>query len=171
MLELRQHLWPHTPKADDPAAEVDTWATLLAGYSPGAVVAAMRSLRRPFPPTIGEIEQVLDPWPSPDDVWAEFEWQHARGYSTHRCDNVPWSNGHFLTLAAAGYWRRFGEAPDPHYDEFAGANRANFRKAFVGEVAGALAHERRAMLGISGEGPSISEHAKTLAAALPEMPA
>lgn len=173
MLELRQHLWPNTPKADDPASEVDTWAQILARYPAEDVVTAMRSTRKPFAPALGEIEQALDPWPSPDEVWGEFSRLLARGYSTHTLA-VPWSSKAVHDIARAGYWRRFGDAPDPTFDEFAAANLANFRKAWIGEVAGALAHDRRVRAGLApGEGRAISEpHPAAIdaAAVLPSLP-
>lgn len=151
VLELRQHLWPHTAKADDPASEVDTWAQMLSEHSAGDVVKAMTwTSRRPgFAPSLLEVLQALDPQPSAEAVWAEFEQKLAAGYSTYRDPaGIAWSHPFVASVARAGYWRRFGDAPDPRYDEFAPANAANFRKGFLASVAHVLVQVRREALGL-----------------------
>jgi len=80
-LELRQHLWPHTPKAENPAGEVETWATLLLStYSLKAVIAAMRACRgREYAPTLGQIEEMLDDTPTFGDAFSAMK----RGDDSH----------------------------------------------------------------------------------------
>jgi hypothetical protein len=141
VLELRQHLWPHTPKAEDPAGEVSTWATLLSHRTVEQVVQAMRALKaREFAPTLGQIDEMLDPQPTPATIYAEFALMYRSGYSplyTPPAD-VPFTHPAIRAAADAGLWEQYGWSPDPTYDEYAGANLANWRKAFDRDADAAL---------------------------------
>lgn len=137
VLELRQHLWPHTPKAEDPAGEVNTWALLLAHRTVEQVVAVMRAVQaREFAPTLGQINEALDPQPTPASVYSEFFRMHRAGWSPlyHPPADVPWSHAAIRAAAEAGLWVAYGMSPDPAYDEYAPANAANWRKSFDRDV-------------------------------------
>lgn len=144
-IEIRQHLWPHTPKAEDPAGEVNTWATMLGHRTLEEVIAVMRVVRsREFAPTLGQIDEALDPQPTASSIFAEFERQHRALMSPiyTPASDVPWSHPAVRAAAEAGLWSRFGYRPDPGFDEYAQANEANWRKEFDRDCDATLSRYR-----------------------------
>ena len=141
VLELRQMLWPHTPEAADAAVEVDLWAMILGGHDLETVAGAMRARRKdPFPPTIGQLEETIDPQPTYATAWDEFEQMMHRYSTTTPAEEIEWSHPVIAAFAAAGWWRRFGEAPDVLYNAAGlAAFRAHFRDGFSGAEAQGIA--------------------------------
>jgi hypothetical protein len=145
LLELRQHLWPHTAKADDPAAEVGTWALLLRDFQIESAAASMVMLsNRPFAPSPGELVAAINADPDPAAVLLEFREKMLSGFSPlySSPEKVPWSHPYVAAAARAGLWREFGLSPDPTYDEYGQANAANWRKAAERDVAAAISRYR-----------------------------
>lgn len=145
VLEIRQHLWPHTPNAQDPAGEVDTWADFLSHRSAEQVMAVMRALQaREFAPTLGQINEALDPQPEASGVFLAFKAALELGFSPLYTPpaEIPWGHPAIAAAAEAGLWKEFGLSPDPTYDEYAQANAANWRKAFERDVQAVIGKYR-----------------------------
>lgn len=134
LLELRQHLWPNTKSADNPASEVDTWVMVLGQYEAEQLADAMRAARKDrFAPNPGELEEMIDPQPTYATAWDEFEQMMRRHSTTTPAEDLEWSHPVIAAFAAAGWWRRFGEAPDGvHNPSGQAAFRAHFRDGFSG---------------------------------------
>lgn len=160
VLEVRAVMWPHAVPAHDPAMELNVWMQMLGGYAPEDVVTVMRSMQAaPHAPTVGQIADALDPEPDCAVVLAEFQSAMAAGKSPLYTDpaTIEWAHPAVRAAAMAGLWRRFGEAPDPIYDEYSQANYANWlRHEFNPQARVAIANHARARLAL-GPAPATPE--------------
>lgn len=150
VLELRQYLWPNSAPPADPVAEIRVWAMMLGAYPVEQVVLAMKSYRgNAFAPNLGEIEEAIDPTPTFETALAEFRRMHARGYSTLRWSEVPWSHP-LIAAFAEQHFREWGLSPDgvadPSLVASEAAARAHLRGSFTSTrrqyTAGQLAPSR-----------------------------
>lgn len=152
VLALRQVLWPSTPgPKDDHAAlmEIQVWADLLADVPKGVVAAAMRSKRaEAFAPTLGQVEEAINPTPTYAAALEEFRRMHARGFSSQRWEVVPWSHPLIAAFAEA-HFAEWGMSPDgtadPAMVQSEAAARAHLRESFS-------AVQRRYVAGELGSG-------------------
>lgn len=167
VLAVRQVLWPHTPAARGEAAkvEVEVWADLFAEVPSERVLGAMRTYRgEAFAPTPGQVEEALNPEPSPDAIFDEFRHRHAQGWATSRADEVPWSSPFVRAIAEAGWFRQWGLSPDPTGDPSLHAAAAAFRAHFRGACVSA-----RRQWNATGE--IVAAPRLDLERGLPELPA
>jgi hypothetical protein len=154
VIEMRQVLWPNTPAPGDYAIEVGVWASVLERYDVALIAAVLQAKRtESFAPTLGQIEEAINPTPTYADALAEFKAMSAR-YSSHWTDpeTVPWSHPMIRAAAVAGLWREWGLSPDASSDPDAiqaeAAFRAHFRERFKGVAARQIANvELPALMG------------------------
>lgn len=160
VLEVRAVMWPHAVPAHDPAMELNVWMQFLGRYEAEDIVNVMRAMQAErHAPTVGQLADALEPTPDAPAVLAAFQAAMAAGHSPLYTppSAITWSHPAIRAAADAGLWRRFGEAPDPIYDEFAQANYANWlRHEFTPQANVALAQHRRARLAI-GPQPATPE--------------
>lgn len=135
LLEARQVLWPNTPAPSNVEVEARIWHNLLGGYEAGVCVRAMQSFRgNAFAPNVGQLEEAIDPTPTYATALEEFRRMHARGYSTQRWSEVPWSHPLIASFAEA-HFAEWGQSPDgtadPSMVQSEAAFRAHMRESFV----------------------------------------
>lgn len=142
LLALRQVLWPNTPAAADAESEAVTWALILDRFDVETVAAVMRLKRaEAFAPTVGQIEEAINPTPTYAGAMEEFKAQMRAGYSPLYSppESVPWSHPLTRAFACAGWWYEFGMSPDassdPEVIQAEAAFRAHFREGFKGVAA------------------------------------
>jgi hypothetical protein len=168
LIEARQIMWPNTPAAKDALVEIQIWAGLLAPYTVEQATAALLSMKaRPFAPNVGEIADALDPSPSVAGLLAEFQRLHALGYSPLRPEAggraVPWSHPAYADAADDGLWLSWATSPDPGFDEYAQANRANWIKhEFTPLASASLARSDRDRREVAARPPVAIEAATAI---------